>query len=488
MKKTALLILILFSLAGFTVACGPGEEEENQENQIGDGETGDGETGDGETGDGETGDGETGDGETGDGETGDGETGDGETGDGEVETNTIVDIAVGNADFSLLAAAVVQAGLAETLSGEGPFTVFAPTDAAIQALLDTLGVELADIDNDELGDILTYHVLGAEVRAADVSFGAVTTVNGALALIAADGDGITYAGANITATDIIADNGVIHVIDQVVLPPGNAAEVATEANYSSLVAAAVHANLDGALAAGGPFTIFAPDNDAFGRLLDALGETNIEDVDAGLVSNVLLYHVLDGVVTSYDVAAGAVTPLNGDLALINEEEDGTLTFAGATITGTDVIASNAVIHFISDVVLPPGNAVEVATDEGFTSLVAAAVHAGLADTLTDGGPFTIFAPTEEAFANLLTALGVSDVTEVDATLVANVLLYHVLPGVVTSYDVEVGDVTTVNGASATIAVDGDALTYSGATIIATDVISSNAVIHVIDEVVLPPAD
>lgn len=135
------------------------------------------------------------------------------------EAGTIVEVAQGNADFSTLVAAVTAAGLAETLSGEGPFTVFAPTNAAFEALPAGLLDKLLLPENKEvLAKIVSYHALAAKVMAADVAAGEVDTVEGSKLTITTEG-GVKVGDANVTATDIAASNGVIHVIDQVLVPP-----------------------------------------------------------------------------------------------------------------------------------------------------------------------------------------------------------------------------------------------------------------------------
>jgi len=133
---------------------------------------------------------------------------------------TIVDVAVGAGTFNTLVAAVTAAGLVETLSGEGPFTVFAPTDEAFAALPDGLVDALLLPENiGALAAILTYHVIGAEVPSADVAPGPVTTVQGEDVTISAEGDALMVNEATIIAVDVKADNGVIHVIDGVLVPP-----------------------------------------------------------------------------------------------------------------------------------------------------------------------------------------------------------------------------------------------------------------------------
>ncbi len=143
--------------------------------------------------------------------------------DSESTPGTIVDVAVGAGDFTTLVAAVQAAGLVDTLSGEGPFTVFAPTDAAFEAALADLGVTAEELlANPDLGGILTYHVVPGAVPASDVvtlDGQEVETVNGATVTISIDGENVMVNDANVITTDIMASNGIIHVIDAVLLPP-----------------------------------------------------------------------------------------------------------------------------------------------------------------------------------------------------------------------------------------------------------------------------
>jgi transforming growth factor-beta-induced protein len=140
------------------------------------------------------------------------------------EPGTIVDVAVEAGDFTTLVAAVEAAGLVETLSGEGPFTVFAPTDEAFAAALEELGLTAEELlaDTETLTAILTYHVVAAELPAAAVIEGGSTeveTVNGAMLPVTVDGESVMVGEANVVATDVMASNGIIHVIDAVLLPP-----------------------------------------------------------------------------------------------------------------------------------------------------------------------------------------------------------------------------------------------------------------------------
>jgi transforming growth factor-beta-induced protein len=136
---------------------------------------------------------------------------------------TVVDLAIANSDFSTLVAAVVKADLVDALSADGPFTVFAPTNAAFDALFIDLGVTgIDDLTADALTPILLYHVVGANVRSDQVTTGSVPSLNGANIEIVVDDMGVTLNGtANVIAVDVQGTNGVIHAIDQVILPPSN---------------------------------------------------------------------------------------------------------------------------------------------------------------------------------------------------------------------------------------------------------------------------
>ena len=277
--------------------------------------------------------------------------------DEEPALQNIVEIAVGNPDFETLVAAVTAAGLVETLSGEGPFTVFAPTDDAFAALPEgTVEALLQDIPT--LTDILTYHVIAGEVPAADVVASTeLTMLNGDIAEITLV-DGAAYIdGAQIVVTDIQASNGIIHVIDTVMLPPAeepalqSIVEIAVgNADFETLVAALTAANLVETLSGEGPFTVFAPTDEAFAALPAGTVEGLLMDIPA--LTNILTYHVISGELGSADVVASAeLTMLNGATAAITMVE-GNVYIDGAQIVLADIPASNGVIHVIGSVMLP----------------------------------------------------------------------------------------------------------------------------------------
>jgi transforming growth factor-beta-induced protein len=275
----------------------------------------------------------------------------------------IVDTAVEAGNFETLVAAVQAAGLVDALKGEGPFTVFAPTDDAFAALPEgTIDALLADPEGD-LTQILLYHVVPGKVMAADVSDGLeAETLQGSKAAFSIDGDAVKIADANIVATDIETSNGVIHVIDAVILPPAgddagmmekDIVDTAVEAGgFETLVAAVQAAGLVDALKGEGPFTVFAPTDEAFAMLPEGTLETLLAD-PAGDLTQILLYHVIPGKVMAADVSDGLeAETLQGSKAVFSADGDAVM-IGDATIVATDIETSNGVIHVIDAVILPP---------------------------------------------------------------------------------------------------------------------------------------
>ncbi len=260
--------------------------------------------------------------------------------------------------------------------------------------------------------------------------------------------------------------------------------------HDSLVAALSHAGLVSALQADGPFTVFAPTDDAFTAAGIDLSTFDTDEENATL-SDILLYHVVSGAVSSSDVTDGmSAEALNGD-DLSFTVSDGTVMVNDATVTSADVMASNGIIHVIDKVLMPPadlGDIPTVAQGTGIhTSLVAAVVQAELLTTLQGDGPFTVFAPTDDAFAAAGIDLAALDNEEGKATL-TDILLYHVVSGAVPSSAVTDGmSAAAVNGDDLSFAV-GEGVMVNDANVVLADVPASNGVIHVIDKVLIPPAD
>ncbi|MEL6944362.1 MAG: fasciclin domain-containing protein, partial [Bacteroidota bacterium] len=234
---------------------------------------------------------------------------------------TVAEIAADDSQFSTLVGALERVNLVGVLSGNGPFTVFAPTNAAF----DALGVDLSTLSDDALTEILLYHVFGAQVNAGDIAEGqtylgmaAATGPNGTnLSLLVENTGGkVTINGdVNVTATDIAGKNGVIHVVDKVIMPLDIVGHAAANANFSELVGAlgAASGDLVNVLSGDGPFTVFAPLNSAF----EAISST-VAGLSADQLSKVLTYHVASGNVRSTDLSDGIeVTTVNGETFTIN---------------------------------------------------------------------------------------------------------------------------------------------------------------------------
>ncbi len=408
-------------------------------------------------------------------------------------SNTIVDIAAGNPDFSTLVAAVSAAGLVEALSGEGPFTVFAPTNEAFAKLPEgTLESLLLPENKQALTDILLYHVVSGSVLAADVvNLTEAETLLGKNVNIKVDMGSVMINEANVVATDIIADNGVIHVIDSVILPPADLADIVDTAvadgRFTTLAAALGAAELIDTLKGEGPFTVFAPTDDAFAALPEGTVESLLLPENKQALTDILLYHVVAGKVMAEDVVTltEAETVLGQNVSI--KVDMGKVYINESEVIITDIATSNGVIHVIDAVLLPKDDIVDTAVADGrFTTLAAALGAAELVDTLKGEGPFTVFAPTDDAFAKLPAGTVESLLLPENKQKLTDILLYHVVAGKVMAADVvTLTEAETVLGQNVSIKVENGKVYINDAEVIITDIVTSNGVIHVIDTVLLP---
>ncbi len=414
----------------------------------------------------------------------------------------IVDTAAAADDFKTLVAAVKAAGLVETLKGEGPFTVFAPTDAAFGKLpAGTLDELLKPENKEKLTSILTYHVVPGKVLAADVvKLKSAKTVQGGEVTIAVEGGKVQVDGANVTATDIECTNGVIHVIDAVILPPEPKEEAkdivdtaAAADDFQTLVAAVKAAGLVDTLKGEGPFTVFAPTDAAFGKLPAGTLDELLKPENKDKLTAILTYHVVPGKVLAADVVKlkSAKTVQGAEVTIA--VEGGKVQVDEANVTATDIECTNGVIHVIDAVILPPEPKEEpkdivdtAAAADDFKTLVAAVKAAGLVETLKGEGPFTVFAPTDAAFGKLPAGTLDELLKPENKDKLTAILTYHVVPGKVLAADVvKLESAKTVQGGEVTIAAEGGNVQVNGANVTATDIECSNGVIHVIDAVILP---
>ena len=301
--------------------------------------------------------------------------------------------------------------------------------------------------------------------------------------------GVTACGADQNDASVVEEPVASDIVDVAVAAGA----------FPTLVAALGAADLVDTLKGDGPFTVFAPTEGAFVELLEALGVTAGELLaNTELLTSVLLHHVVPGKVMSADLAGASelmVTTVQGGEVSVTEYM-GSVTIDEATVVTADIEASNGVIHVIDKVLLPvveepvASDIVDLAVASGaFPTLVAALGAADLVDTLKGDGPFTVFAPTEGAFVELLEALGVTAGELLANTeLLTSVLLHHVVPGKVMSADLAGASelmVTTVQGGEVSVTEYMGSVTIDEATVVTADIEASNGVIHVIDKVLLP---
>jgi uncharacterized surface protein with fasciclin (FAS1) repeats len=280
-------------------------------------------------------------------------------GEGEGGGETIVDIVVGSDDFDTLEAALTAAELTDLLSGEGPFTVFAPTDAAFDLLPAGVVDSLLADPTGALSDVLRYHVVPGAVDAATVvGLASATTANGELDIQLVGPTVVLDGRVQVTTTDIAASNGIIHIIDAVLVPgefPGSIADaVAASPRFSTLLAAVGAADpaVFTALGGDGPLTLFAPPNTAFKELPAGTLDSLLLAENQDRLTKILLFHALGSEVPAAAVTDGAVLEsLSGD----------DLTFAigpgisvnDNNIQAFDITADNGVIHVVANVLFPP---------------------------------------------------------------------------------------------------------------------------------------
>lgn len=424
-------------------------------------------------------------------------------------TANIVDTAVAAGSFTTLAAALEATNLISVLADENStFTVFAPTDDAFAALgQDTIDALLADPET--LADILLYHVIpGSAVTASqaqELSGSSVTAANEDELAINSTSAGLFINDSKVIAADVLASNGIIHVIDAVLIPPADApapvlniVEAADSAGtFNTLTSLLVATGLDAVLAdANSQFTVFAPTDDAFAKLDSATLEAL--QADPTLLSSVLLYHVIAGQAVDASTAIGlagqSVETANGASVSVSLRGDA-LFINDSQVIITDIRATNGIIHVINTVLIPPTpepagpTLTQIVKDNPDFSILNYALHVtGLTEVLDDAnGTFTVFAPTNRAFFRLGYRNLIPLIRNRDA--LRNVLLYHVIPDAsvdaATAFTLDTAAVTTANGQDVTVNVRGEKLFINRSRVIATDIEASNGIAHVINRVLLP---
>jgi transforming growth factor-beta-induced protein len=425
-------------------------------------------------------------------------------------------------DLSTLAAALEATDLDEALNEEGPFTVFAPNNAAFDALLDALEFEsldevVANLTSDGVSQLLQAHVVQDSLPADLIQAQDYTTINDSTITITTDADGNVFAnGAQVVTANIIAGNGVIHVIDSVINLPGldmgdemaNAGSALGDIEELSTLNAAVDATgLTDDLDQAEQVTIFAPNNAAFQALLDELELASLDELVEALtaegVTGVLQAHVVADSLGAAEVVAAAggdsLATLNADEMIgVTTDADGNVYVNGAQVIETDILVGNGVIHIIDSVINLPemgmANAGSALGDiEELSTLNAAVDATGLTDDLDQAEQVTIFAPNNAAFQALLDDVQVTTLEELVEALtaegVAGVLQAHVVADSLGAAEVlaATDSLTTLNADKKLgVRTEGDMVFVNDAQVLETDILVGNGVIHVIDSVVNRP--
>jgi transforming growth factor-beta-induced protein len=274
---------------------------------------------------------------------------------------------------------------------------------------------------------------------------------------------------------------------EVYVPTQDIVELAVANGFNSLAAALTRADLVDALQGSGPFTVFAPTDEAFANLLAAIGQSSVDDVPVSVLQSILTYHVIAGDISSEMVSDGEVNALSGE-ALSFTTSNGIQVNGVSVINPYDVDATNGIIHTINEVLVPPTIAPFVNSvlepayfNVNFSKLIEAAAKADLVTTLLETPDLTIFAPNNDAFM----ASGIEP-SAIDAATLASVLTYHVVGAKVLSSGIP-ASAATVNGNELNFSLTGSGNYINGSTeIIAVDIESGSGVVHVIDMVLMPP--
>jgi transforming growth factor-beta-induced protein len=433
--------------------------------------------------------------------------------DSAAPAGTIVTLVQENDDLSTLEAALTKfPDLVTTLSSTtAEYTVFAPNNAAFNALLSAIGQSnLNDIPEDVLRGVLEYHVIAAQkILSAQLTAGPATTANGEDITVTTAGGIKLNSSVSVSTADVNATNGVVHVIDGVLVPPSIAQFVNTvvepayfNKNFSTLIAAVKGASpaVLQTLLNDSKKTLFAPTNEAF----TAAGITSLPATAS--LDAILTYHVIGAEVKSSDIAAGSSSAetLTGRIYL-SKTSEGVYINGKTKVTQADIVQDNGVVHVIDYTLMPATSTIadiaiasSTSASAEFTQLVAALskVPDLLAAADNSSANLTVFAPTDEAFEALYTALGVNDIDElvdnIGADGLANVLKHHIVGTRVFSTDLTSGAVPTLNeNLTVDLTANPPTIKASGGEtganlqISLLNIHATNGVIHVIDKVLIP---
>lgn len=400
---------------------------------------------------------------------------------------TLFELLEGETNYSTLASLLTDELIGQLETAE--LTVFAPTNSAFEAIPSDV---LNALTEEQVVEIITFHLASGTFLSANLPEQTdLETVQGELILVQASNGVVINGSANVVDADLVAVNGVIHGINEVLLPSDlrkalgltNLVDVAEEAGaFETLLGAVDATELRTTLQFLGPFTVFAPNDDAFG----ALPPGTIEDFTTDQLRNILLYHSIGAVVESTDLEPQqTVSSSTGEELYITLTNGSVIVNGSASVVAADITATNGVIHVIDEVLIPNEflNIVQIAQKNyDLTTLVDLVVDQDLAETLSGDGPFTVFAPINSAFDEISDVLaGLSD------DEVRDVLTYHVVGDLILSGDIPEGstEIETLLGETITVVNENGTVTVNDAAVITVDLAGTNGVLHLIDAVLVP---
>jgi transforming growth factor-beta-induced protein len=422
-------------------------------------------------------------------------------------TETIVGIAAGNSDYSILVSILSMPEFSDLLSAandpNSELTVFAPNDTAFGNLLTALGKSgLDELPISLVREIVEYHIVSGKVLSTQLTNGPVNTLLTNEFVTVDLTSGVKINDSNVIAADLEAVNGVIHGIDAVLLPSFVRAALGTisetflfDNDYTILTEALRIANLLNTVSTTQGLTLFAPSNDAF----VAAGITSLDGLNAAALTPILLYHTLDSKVLSTQLPAdGVVTTMSDNENIyLGYLTNSVVLINGLTqITEVDIEKSNGVVHKINRTLVPPAPSVvdiAAALSQGdspeFTvlvSLLTSPAYSGVLDAVNASNNITVFAPTDAAFDEIASVI--PTLTEAQIT---DILLYHTVDARVFSTGLSDGQVVGMqNSENITVNINSGAVsltdfTADAANVTEVNIQGSNGVIHVIDKVLLP---
>lgn len=394
--------------------------------------------------------------------------------------------------LTTLAAAVQAAGLDDDLAGSTQLTLFAPSNAAFAALPPgTVDSLLLPHNRQQLIDILSYHVVpGAVPSATARTLSDATTLGGPQVLIDSLGSDLFVNDAKVTQADVVASNGVIHVVDAVLLPPQSLVATLQARGFSTLVAAVTAANLGTTLSGPGPFTVLAPTDAAFAALPAGTLDSLLLPQNQADLARILTYHVVPERTTAGAALRGELAATVQGASVLFGNGAGEPRVNGTRIRTLNIPCTNGVVHVIDAVLTVPVPIATAAQDLGFNTLRAALDATGLTATFADAaaGPFTVFAPTDAAFAALPAGLLNQLLQPVNLPVLTQILQFHVLPRVQTAQWIRERtgqSVTTLLGQGVPVTTTGDGLQIDGLPVVTADVLAGNGLVHAIDGVLVP---